>query len=33
MCVVNFVAIKREEWAKYAAHTTDWEHKYYLPFL
>ena len=24
---------EREEWAKYAAHTTDWEHTYYLPFL
>lgn len=33
MCVDNLLAIKREEWAKYAAHTTDWEHKYYLPFL
>jgi len=32
-CVQNFLAIKRDEWAKYAAHTTDWEHKYYLPFL
>jgi glutamine synthetase len=31
--VAQFVAIKRAEWAKYAAAVTDWELKYYLPFL
>ena len=33
MCVDNLLVIKRDEWAKYCAYTTDWEHKYYLPFL
>jgi glutamine synthetase len=31
--VAQFVAIKRAEWAKYAAAVTDWELTYYLPFL
>ncbi len=31
--VANFLAIKRDEWAKFCAYTTDWETKYYLPFL
>jgi glutamine synthetase len=32
-CVDNFLAIKRDEWAKYCAHTTDWEMSYYVPYL
>lgn len=31
--VGQFVAVKRAEWAKFAAAVTDWELKYYLPFL
>ncbi len=31
--VAQFVAVKRAEWAKFAAAVTDWELKYYLPFL
>jgi glutamine synthetase len=31
--VRQFVAVKRAEWAKFAAAVTDWELKYYLPFL
>ena len=33
LCVANFLAIKRDEWAKFSAYTTDWEKGYYLPFL
>jgi glutamine synthetase len=32
-CVDNMLAIKREEWGKFCAATTDWELNYYLPFL
>lgn len=32
-CVANFLAIKRDEWRKFCAYTTDWEKAYYLPFL
>ena len=28
----NFVAIKRDEWAKFTSAVTDWELNYYLPF-
>ena len=31
--IANFLAIKRDEWAKFCAYTTDWETNYYLPFL
>jgi glutamine synthetase len=31
--VGQFVAIKRSEWDKFTAAVTDWELKYYLPFL
>ena len=31
--VAQFVAIKRAEWEKFATAVTDWEHRYYLPFL
>jgi glutamine synthetase len=31
--VGQFLAVKRAEWAKFAAAVTDWELKYYLPFL
>ena len=31
--VGQFVAIKRSEWDKFNAAVTDWELKYYLPFL
>ena len=31
--VAQFVAVKRAEWAKFATAVTDWELKYYLPFL
>jgi glutamine synthetase len=29
----NFIAIKRDEWQKFADAVTDWELNYYLPFL
>lgn len=32
-CIANLLAIKRDEWAKFCAHTTDWEKNYYLPHL
>ncbi len=32
-CVANFLAVKRDEWGKFCAYTTDWEKNYYLPFL
>jgi glutamine synthetase len=31
--VAQFAAVKRAEWAKFAAAVTDWERSYYLPFL
>lgn len=31
--VAQHVAVKRAEWERFAAHTTDWELKEYLPFL
>jgi glutamine synthetase len=31
--VANFVAVKRAEWDKFASAITDWERRYYLPFL
>ena len=31
--VANFVAIKRDEWQKFADAITDWELNYYLPFI
>jgi glutamine synthetase len=31
--VAQFVAVKRAEWDKFTAAVTDWELKYYLPFL
>jgi glutamine synthetase len=31
--VAQFVAVKRAEWDKYAAAVTDWERRYYMPFL
>jgi glutamine synthetase len=31
--VANFVAVKRAEWEKFASAITDWERRYYLPFL
>jgi glutamine synthetase len=31
--VANFVAVKRVEWGKFASAITDWERRYYLPFL
>jgi glutamine synthetase len=31
--VANFVANKRFEWEKFASAITDWERRYYLPFL
>jgi glutamine synthetase len=31
--VANFLAIKRDEWGKFCAVTTDWESNYYLPYL
>lgn len=31
--VANFLSIKRDEWGKFCAHTTDWEKNYYLPYL
>lgn len=31
--VAQFVAIKRAEWQKFSTAVTDWELKYYLPFL
>jgi glutamine synthetase len=31
--VDQFVAVKRAEWEKYVTAVTDWELKYYLPFL
>jgi glutamine synthetase len=31
--VANFVAVKRVEWEKFASAITDWERRYYLPFL
>jgi len=30
--VEGFVTVKRAEWARYAAATTDWEMSEYLPF-
>jgi glutamine synthetase len=31
--VAQFTAVKRAEWAKFAAAVTDWERNYYLPFV
>jgi glutamine synthetase len=31
--VAQFVAVKRVEWKKFASAVTDWELKYYLPFV
>ena len=31
--VANFVAVKRDEWQKFASAITDWELNYYLPFI
>jgi glutamine synthetase len=31
--VAQFVAVKRAEWEKFTSAVTDWEHRYYLPFL
>lgn len=31
--VDNFLAVKRDEWAKFATAVTDWELNYYLPYL
>ncbi len=31
--VANFVAVKRDEWAKFSSAITDWELNYYLPFI
>ena len=31
--VDNFIAIKRDEWAKFNNAVTDWERSYYMPFL
>ena len=31
--VANFLSIKRDEWNKFCAYTTDWEKNYYLPYL
>jgi glutamine synthetase len=31
--VAQFLAVKRAEWDKFAATVTDWEKRYYLPFL
>ncbi len=33
LSVANFLAVKRDEWGKFCAHTTDWEKNYYLPYL
>jgi glutamine synthetase len=31
--VANFLSLKRDEWAKYCAAVTDWELRYYVPYL
>jgi glutamine synthetase len=31
--VAQHVAVKRSEWERFAAATTDWEMREYLPFL